>query len=229
MIALLLALAAVQGDPFAAPALPDPDLAAQRGGFRLPNGIDVAMTVQTQTSVNGAIVLRTVFTADQGTPTLTVYAPKPGTTVAAAPSTPAAATGTAGAPTITYDGRNGIQVTPGSAAPGISVAAGAASAGGAVPAGLEQVGATATTDAGTISQQVQGGLRTVALRGSDLSITHIAGDAFGSAIANSGNDRAIDTSTSVSIDLGNAGPDILGSAMLRVQDVAVEAATMRIQ
>ena len=59
-------------------ALTDAELARQRGGFRLPNGIDVAMTVQTQSAVDGLVVLKTVFRADQGQPALTVLAPARG-------------------------------------------------------------------------------------------------------------------------------------------------------
>ena len=72
MTPVLLLLLAGQVAP-----LSDAELARQRGGFRLPNGVDVALTVQTQTAVDGAVVLRTVFRADQGAPTLTVFTPKP--------------------------------------------------------------------------------------------------------------------------------------------------------
>ncbi len=104
MIAVLLLLAAAPAQ-YEAPAVPDPELAEQRGGFRLPSGIDVAITVQTQTAVNGAVVLASVFRADQGAPTVTAYAPKPGETVAAAPPA-TSAEAAARAPSITYDSRN---------------------------------------------------------------------------------------------------------------------------
>lgn len=220
LVALLLALAPVQYDH---PPLTDPELAEQRGGFRLPNGIDVAMTVQTQTAVDGAVVLSTVFRADQGAPTLTVYTPRPGESVVGQAS--AAARNAVIAPSVTYDGRNGIQITPGASAPPIGVAAGAASGGGGVPQGLTAVDAASgvATDAGLVTEAARGGVRTVELRGPDLTITHFAGDAFGTAIANSGSDRAIDTQTTLSIDLRNAGPDVLGSSMLRAAAIADDA------
>lgn len=221
-IALLLFLFA-QDVPLAAASLPDTDLATQRGGFTLPNGIDVALTVQTQTSLDGAVVLRTVFRADQGPATLTVYAPKSGETVAAARGT-AAASATA-MPTVTYDGRTGILVTPVNA-PNVAVTA-RGGAGAALEPGLTQVTGGAVTDNGAISQSVRGGLQSAELRADDLTIAHLAGSAFGSAIANSGSDRAIETQTTVGIDISNAGAQLLGSAALRIEDMAVDAVALR--
>lgn len=221
MSLVLVLMLLAQDVPLAAVSVPDAELATQRGGFTLPNGIDVALTVQTQTAINGAVVLRSVFRADQGPPTLTVYAPKSGQTVAADRVTTVG--GTSGMPTVTYDGRGGLQVTPAAGGRGISVASGAAS--GAVPTGLAALaaGGSVATDNGTVSQTARGGLQTAELRAADLSITHLAGTAFGSAIANSGSDRTIDTQTSVGLDLRNVDSTVLASAMLRVEDVATAA------
>lgn len=217
LVAFLLLAAAP--DQYDAPTVPDPELAQQRGGFRLPGGIDVALTVQTQTAINGAVVLASVFRADQGTPTVTAYAPKPGETVAATAPT-AAATAAAGAPSITYDSRNGIQV---SRAGGPTVALATSGSIAAVPAGLAAVQNGAATDAGTVAQATKNGLSTVTLSAGDLSVTHFAGNAFGSAIANAGSDRAIQTDTTLAIDLRSAGPDVLGSAILRATGLADDA------
>lgn len=220
-MAMLLA-ALVAADPFAQAAVPDPELAELRGGFRLPGGIDVAMTIDTQTAIDGAVVLRTVFRADGGQPSLSVYTPREGEAVAAGPrGTPVA--GTPPTPVVTYDRQGGIQVsTAGGAAPGVSLGGGA----GPIQPGLEIVSPTdagIATDAGTVAERTQGALRVVELTGKDLSIAHIAGGAFGSAIANAGNDRVIDTETRVSIDLAGAGPDVIGSSMLRAQDITADA------
>jgi len=222
-VAMLLLMLA-QDVPLAAASVPDAELAQIRGGFSLPSGIDVALTVQTQTAINGAIVLRSVFRADQGSPTLSVYAPTSGATVAADRVT--ASGGSSAMPIITYDGRGGLQVTPATGGPAATVSTGVADA---VPAGLEKVaaGSSLATDNGVVSQTAAGGLQTAELRAADLSITHLAGTAFGSAIANAGSDRAIDTQTSVGIDLHNVGPTILASAMLRVEDVATGAMLTR--
>lgn len=228
MIALWIVLAAQAATPLGSAPLADPILAEQRGGFRLPNGIDVAISVQTQTVLDGAVVLRTVFRADQGAPTLTILAPPSGQTVAAQRDAGGASTtqGTS-MPSVTYDRNSGIQVMPGVTTPQVSISSGAGSSTGAAD-GLVPVAAGATTDNGVVSTAATDGLRTVTLSATDLTITHIAGNAFGSAILNSGSDRAIDTQTAVSINLSNAGPDVLGSAMFRVQDVAIAAASLRV-
>ncbi|WP_375419717.1 hypothetical protein [uncultured Sphingomonas sp.] len=228
MSPLWLLLAAQAATPLGAPAVSDPVLAEQRGGFRLPSGIDVAITVQTQTVLDGAVVLRTVFRADQGAPTLTVLAPTPGQTVAATRNAAAAGGGQPTMPTVTYDRANGIQLIPGVAAPQIAVTSGDTQS-LAAAAGLAPVAPGAVTDNGTVSAAGDNGLRTVTLQGPDLTITHLAGNAFGSAILNAGNDRAIDTQTSVSIDLHNAGPDVLGSSMFKIQDLAIASAALRAQ
>ena len=214
--------------PFAVAPVADAELATHRGGFRLPSGIDVALTVQTQTAVNGAVVLSTVFRADQGTPSFAVYAPKPGTMVNAAQAAKPAQSAVAAMPTITYDRANGLQVIRGAATPSIVVAAG-----GVAPTladGLEQVdvGDGVVTDNGRIVADTGGAVQRVAIQAGDLVVTHFAGAAFGSAIANSGSDRAIDTTTTVAIGLGNAGPDVLGSAMFRVEGAALDALRSRL-
>ena len=227
MIALWLVLAAQAASPLGAPALPDPVLAEHRGGFKLPSGIDVAITVQTQTVLDGAVVLRTVFRADQGAPRLTILAPTPGQTVPAGRGTATtAAMQNASMPTVTYDRTNGLQIVPGMTTPQVSISSGATQS-PTVGDGLATVAPGAATDNGVISAAAQGGLKTVTLQAPDLSITHIAGNAFGSAILNTGSDRAIDTQTTVSIDLSNTGPDVLGSTMFKIQDVAIAAAALR--
>lgn len=213
------------GAPLAAASIPDTELAEQRGGFTLPNGVDVALTVQTQTAINGNVVLRTVFRADQGPATLAVYAPKPGEQVAAQAGTAGGATAM---PVVTYDSRTGIQVASGAGRPAVSIAT-QGMAGEALPTGLARIdAATGTvTDNGVVTQTTRGALQTAELTAGDLSIAHLAGSAFGSAIANSGSDRAIDTQTTIGLDLRNAGPQLLGSAMLRVEDMTTAAMQFR--
>lgn len=229
-----VAAVAGQGAPVEGRALPDHELAAQRGGFRLPSGIDVALTVQTQTAIDGAVVLRTVFRADQGAPTLTVSTPRAGEVVVAQPSAAPTSTG-ATAMVISYDPRSGIQATPGASVPAVSVTSGAVRTAAAAAEGLQAVDASGTgvtTDAGVVTAARTGGIDTVQLKAADLTVIHLAGSAFGSAIANSGNDRAIDTQTTISIDLSNVGADVTGAidaAMVRVQDLGSAVSAMRAQ
>ncbi|KHL24163.1 hypothetical protein PK98_15490 [Croceibacterium mercuriale] len=225
IVALLLSQAAIAAAPtFTLPELPDAVLAEQRGGVRLPSGIDLALTVNTQTAVNGNVVLQTVFSIVDGAPTVTVLTPEDGRTVAA----PVAGAGTAtvggAAPVVTYDRQHGLQVTGANSA--IPVQFGKGTAASSAPLqGLQAIDPTrpVRTDAGTVSQTGETAVRSVDLVAPDLTISHLVGNAFGSAIANARNDATIDTQTTLSIDLRNAGPDVLGSAMLRVEGVALDA------
>ena len=78
LAALALALA-----PMPTPALPDAELEAMRGGLALPGGVDLRLTVHSDMRVDGSTVLRTIFRADEGAPTLQVLVGD-GTALAAA-------------------------------------------------------------------------------------------------------------------------------------------------
>jgi len=218
---LLLQAVAVHAAPFPSAEVPNAVLATQRGGIRLPNGIDVTLSIDTITAVDGSIVLQTVTKIDEGSPATRVFAPTNGEAVALPGG--AANVANAVAPVVTYDRQNGIRVISGGAIP-VSLSNGGARQSEAAE-GLTAIDASmpVATDNGTVQQDMAG----VSLQGTDIRIVHLTGSAIGSAIANSGNDRAIDTLTTLSIDLSNAGPDVLGSAMLRVESVAVDAASMR--
>lgn len=222
---LILAMAADQPLPGEQP-LPDAVLAEQRGGFRLPSGLDIDLAVRTQTAVDGKVVLATVFTLAEGGSRFTAYVPRPGETVSAAPTAKAGANaGSVALPQIAFDGRNGISVIPGQAASNVAVGGG--SGAGTLSDGLVEV-SPGEVAGGTLGAVTDGTLRKIQLDAADLSIAHLAGRAFGSVIANSASDRAIDTTTSVGIDLRNAGPDNLGSTFLQVGDLSADAIARRI-
>lgn len=218
---IALCLMAASAGPFAVAAVTETELATMRGGFRLPNGIDVALTVQTQTAVDGRVVLHTVFHADHGPPTVTVYVPRPGTVVAQPNETTTPGDAPSTMPSLRIDQRGVVDVLPGVVEPKtVSVTRGGSGGAIAVPAGMEIAG-----DA--IQPQANGGLQTVKLETAELSVIHFAGRAFGSAIVNMGSDRMIESRTSVSIDLRNAGPDVLGSSMMRAQNLTFDALSLR--
>lgn len=76
LTAAAIALAAaspVTANPFGKAAVPTEALETMRGGFALPGGIDVSIAVQSNTALNGAVVLRTLFLAGSGPPTLAVF------------------------------------------------------------------------------------------------------------------------------------------------------------
>ena len=207
--------------------LSDEELSALRGGFRLPNGVDVALTVQSQTAIDGATVLRTVFRADQGTPQFAIFVPKSGEKVAAPGSdrvSMASSSSGLNIPIVSYDSRSGVHIVQTQSAPTVSVTSGMSESSSLT--GLEQVSADGqgvVTDSGFVSQSSQNGLLRAQLQSPDITIQHLAGNAFGSAVANSGSDRMIDTQTSVNIELGNVGALLSQSAALRVDNIISDA------
>lgn len=226
---LAMASPVLAGPVFDQAPLSDAELADLRGGIRLPNGIDAALTIETQTAVDGAIILMTVVKIDVGLPQVAVFAPGEGASVPAQPRDAAAGSTSQGLPTLSFDNRNGLHVVPGAGRLSATVASAPAPAGGDVPDGLLPVDmdAPAQTGHGLISASGRGGLASVELTMPDLQVLHLTGNAFGSVIANSGSNRAIDTQTTVSLDLRNAGADVIGSTMLRVADMANGAMVMR--
>ncbi|MDB5717675.1 MAG: hypothetical protein JWM38_1102 [Sphingomonas bacterium] len=227
----MLAAATLPGLPLA-----DSELAAMRGGFRLPGGIEVALTVRSDTSVDGALLLRSVFSVVNGAPLLQVLAPAKGgeaptigpNEASVARAGDAAAAGS-NALSVQFDRQNGVVFVPGATAvaPTINVTSGARAdvddAGlvllAAGPAPIETAGGQVTVSA------LPEGMR-VRLEGAGLDVSHLVGAAFGSVIANTASDRTIDTTTTIGLDLGNVRPDLIGSSMFRVENVAVEAARL---
>lgn len=206
--------------PFGVAALPEEVLAEQRGGFRLPSGIEVSLSIDTVTAIDGRVVLQTVTRMAESAPVVTVYAPRDDD-----PAVPAAngqAPAAQGAePSVIYDPRNGVTVS--ATIPSVSVVMTKDAKNGepAVLPGLHAVDladATVTAD-GLVQRVGEGARNAVELRGADFSVMHFTGSALGSAILNTGDDRTILTSTTLSIDLQNAGADVLGSALLRVEDI----------
>ncbi|ARU17906.1 hypothetical protein [Croceicoccus marinus] len=231
---LVLQAAAVQPSapeaspgPFGVAALSEEVLARQRGGIRLPGGIDVSLSVDTVTAIDGRVVLQTITRIAETAPTVTAYAPVGGGGIAS----PAMAQTTQGtAPGVSYDPRNGMTVT--ATIPAVSLIMSKDSRNGAPAAipGLQAVDLanSAATPNGVVRQVGEGGgSGGVELQGLDFSVMHLTGSAMGATILNSGSDRAIETSTTLYMDLSNAGPDLIGSSMLRVEDIGLLAVGSR--
>jgi hypothetical protein len=176
-----------------------------RGGFALPGGLDVAVAVQTDTRIDGTLLLRSVFVVDKGVSTISVF----GRTDAV--TGPTAAMGTSGIKTSFSIGGKATEI--GGASDGLTELA------------LVQGGAAAVAGGGSVRLEKAGSGSQVVLDRPTLEIRHLAGQAYGSAIANRGNDITIDTVTNINIDIRNATPLNLGSTMLRVDALVVDAAT----
>lgn len=215
-------------NPFGRTALSNQVLAEQRGGIRLPSGIDVVLSVETRTAIDGEVVLQTVVKIDSGAPVTTVYVPETGRTVMVPER--ALENGIGAATRVTYDRQSGISITRITPTPDVSVKAQPA---GQVPQPAEglreiDISSPVTTDHGLVSNLGQVLRPGVELKASDIQVVHFTGGVFGSGIFNFGHDRAIDTQTTISIDLRNAGPEVLGSAMFRVESIGIDALSIRL-
>ncbi|UVI38914.1 hypothetical protein [Qipengyuania spongiae] len=229
MIGAVLALAAsaTPGALYDDTPLTEPVLAEQRGGLRLPNGIDANLSIQTRTAIDGNVILQTVVTIDQGPPVIQIYVPKTGETIAIPSGSSQTIPGMQAV--VSYNRTSGLQVTTSGAPLSAAVGYGPSAVALTLPEGLRIVDGSmpVATDNGSVSTFGTSGIQGVELVSPDLRVIHLTGSAFGSAIANSADNRAIDTQTALSIDLRNAGPDVLGSTIFRVENVTIEAMTTR--
>lgn len=216
---------------FSAPEVSDAELADNRGGISLPGGIDVSMAVETETSVDGNLLLRSVFKVDNGAPTLQVFAPSPGQVVPSHPA-PAGAAGTAvpGAVSVTFDRQNGVTIvsTGPVIAANVTVTTGGApqADSGSPTANLQPLdlsnGAVQAAGGQVSVQQLPTGPR-IQLQGEGIDVSHVFGNAIGAVLINNANDRAIESATTIGLDLRNATPLNLGSSLLRIDDLAADA------
>ncbi|NJC32930.1 hypothetical protein GGR88_000404 [Sphingomonas jejuensis] len=215
----------VTARPFRGEKVPDEALATMRGGFRLPSGIDVSLAVQSETSVDGLLLLRSVYRIDDGAPKLALFAPAPGQTVRTQPVEANGAS--AGGLAVSFDRSSGVVFVPsGTTRPAVSVSSGASPA-AAAPDGLAPIdiapGGSVDTNGGTVRLVDAGGQIQARLDGMEIDVGHVFGQGFGTIIANSGNDRTIDTVTTISLDLTGTTPFNLGSAAMRIDGLATDA------
>lgn len=77
---------------------------------------------------------------------------------------------------------------------------------------------------GTLTLVRKGEATQVVLNGNQLDLTHLVGSrGFGSIVANSADGRNIDVSTVVGLGISGATPDRLGSSLLRIDTLALDA------
>ncbi|MBW8911495.1 MAG: hypothetical protein JF564_06345 [Sphingomonas sp.] len=197
--------------PFPARAqVTDDALDRVRGGFVLPNGMDVSLGIGIETRLNGVLALRTeLTTGGDGSPI-----------VFSGGGTPAAPAAGSGA-TTTIPGVAVVRVVEGSASP-VEAAAGRQ--------GLELTpnGPALSTPSGSV-QLIKDDLgSTVVLRDDSLELRHMIGRFTGAIVANTANDRTIDTVVTVNIDLQNSAVPI-GNTMLHWESIAIEATSRTIR
>lgn len=209
--------------PYEATPLADPVLAGITGKFLLPDGTAIALSVTTDTRVDGQLLLRSVLTVDQGS-TLKVFGGTGGGERTAATGTTAP---TPSGVSILFDRQTGVRtVTPTVAAtPGVTVntgmTAGTQGATQVVPLALTPGGPAVQTPGGLVS--LAGSGNQVSLAGDRIDVTHVLGPAFATAVANTANDRTIDTVVSIDIDVNRTIPFAVNSSTMRAGDLALDA------
>lgn len=214
---------------FAAPAVSDDDLAQATGKFTLPNGVELALAVTSDTVVNGQLILRTVFTVDNSAQ-LTVLGRESPT----AGANYSGGTGSSGSMvptgvTVSLDRQSGIQtITPTytvQQTSGVSIGPPAqnADALGLTKLPVTPGGPAVATVDGTVSVQALANGSLVTLAGDRMSVSNLVGQSVATAVANSANDRTFDTVTNIAIDLRNVEPYVAGSAAMRVDSLVLDA------
>ena len=213
--------------------VPDRKLAIMRGGLRLPDGLDIGIGIDIQTRVNGALILHTIYSSDGPNAGIKVYTD--GTSAAStAPTTVnVTAPATASAPTIIVD----------RAPTGTTVSAQTQS----VPVNLNLVQGTPSTwldgsgqnmvavtpngpavssEGNAIKLTTDSQSAAVTLDGPGLEIQHLVGQATGIVVANTGNDRVIDTVSSINVNLQGISP-VLMSSFFTANRIATDAMQAR--
>ena len=220
-----------------ATAVPEAELAEQRGGMTLPNGIDIALTAQIDTARDGTLILRSVLEIIGNTQTVAVYAPAPGHTGPAftAPAAPVPEAVVAPQVVIDQDGRVAT-ATPGFLLPVNQVSVGASNSTGigGAPEGLTALplaaGAPAVqTAAGLVTLTMAGGNTQVVLDGPQLDIVQLLGGAFGTVTANMADNTQIESATLLSIELSNTEAVSVANRTLQVQDLVLDTVRLGIQ
>ena len=216
-------------------SLSDPELAAVTGKFLLPNGIEIALSVTSDSFVDGRAVLRTNFTIDR-TASVSVFGrtSDSGEPAARTGMVTSSGTGTTvntgqGVAVIFDRASHTQQITPtfavGNAA---NVTTGTGTETSPAALGLSpldvQPGVGVPTADGIVTLTALPRGTQVDLAGNGLAIANLVGQSIATAVINSANNRTIDTVTNVNIDLRSADALALGNAALRVDSLALDAA-----
>lgn len=203
-VAMLAVSSLLWGEPLAADQSPfagarrlgDAELDRMRGGFVLPNGMDIAIGIQVDTLVNGVLALRTTLTAND-VAQIKVFSGGD----AAAPES-----ATAGIPVV----RLGEVAMDGDGAPGEQQIT------------LVPNGPAAITQWGEVRLQQDERGAVVVLSGNTLELRHMIGTITGSTVANMANDRSIDTMVTVNLDLRDSAIPT-GNALVQLESVILSA------
>ena len=222
-----------RGAPLPGATVADAVLATMRGGLRLPNGLDLMLGIDIQTRIDGVLALHTVYASEGAQPAIRVYTDG-GTPSAAAPATMSVSSGGAlGVPLLVVDrSPTGTTIVPTGAMPATTVnlvngnPAGWAGAAGQAEIPVVANGPTVAAAPGEVGLTVGDAGAVVTLRTPTLEVQHLIGAATGAVIANTANNRAIDTISAVNVDVQGIAPALLAGSFA-AQRAALDAAIFR--
>jgi hypothetical protein len=214
--------------PFRAPRATDPELATMRGGMMLANGFDVAIGIDIQTRIDGVLALHTIYASEGPNAGIGVYTdgtkPAPPVPATVTVETPARV----GVPLVEVDrSAGGTRVSPLTQSPATTVnlvngiQASWATAEGQTQVPVVANGPPVAGPPGDFSLARDDRGVVVTLAAPMLEVRHLIGSATGIVVANSGNDRVIDTVNSVNVDLRGAQAAIVPS-LLAAQSAVLE-------
>lgn len=212
--------------------VPDRELAVMRGGLLLPDGLDIAIGIDIQTRLNGALILHTVYTSDGPNTGIKVYTDgttSPSSTPATVSVTTAAAAST---PTIIVDRATTgtIVAAPAASAPvTVNLVQGApstwlsGSGQNSVPVTANGPAVSSEGNSIQLASNAQGAV--VTLNGPGLEVQQLVGQATGVVVANTGNDRVIDTVSSINVNVQGISPALMSGifAASRIATAAIQA------
>jgi hypothetical protein len=211
----------------------DEVLAAMRGGVALPNGLNIAIGIDIQTRVDGLLALHTIYATDGPDAGVRVFTDGAAPSIVP-PGTIAVKTGGSdGSPEITVSRAptgSTVDVSTPSAPTRVNILSGMPStwqtAAGQTPVPVTENGPAVSTPAGNIALVTNDRGAVVTLDAPMLRIQQIVGEAAGVIIANTANDRTIDTISSVNLDLQGLSPELLAGLSMGDQ-LALAVASAR--
>ncbi len=234
-------------NPFGKTPVSDGMLSSMRGGFELPNGMMISVGVQIETYVDNSLALRTVLNVtDRAKAALEIVVPSASKLGLSNPQVAAALP--ASAPVVTNpvavaDPTSIVQATPvvsaiavapaaadpAPAAPAVQIAAAApivsvaSSAGDAqMPGVIAPADVQIHSDLGVVTVEQTSSGAAVLLKGPDLQIEHMTGNATGVLIANTLDNRVIDTVATVNISLTDSAIPV-GNILLKIESIVLDA------
>ncbi|HJT39553.1 MAG TPA: hypothetical protein VJ762_04370 [Sphingobium sp.] len=227
-------------NPFGTAPVSDGMLSSMRGGYELPNGMLISVGVQIETYVDNSLALRTVLNVtDRAKAALEIVVPSASKLGLSNPQVAAALP--ASAPVVTNpvaiaDPTSIVQATPvvsaiavaplaadpAPAAPAVQIAAASSAGDAQMPGVIAPADVQIHSDLGVVTVEQTSSGAAVLLKGPDLQIEHMTGNATGVLIANTLDNRVIDTVATVNISLTDSAIPV-GNILLKIESIVLDA------